>query len=348
MIYGEWMHKGAKTLLGCVLMLGLLGGFPGPRPVFAGTGSGKRGSLEEYLGSYAYYPFSLDEQGGERFILFARINERKVVLLVDTGCPVTVLDTRKVPGLKTLGELNMKLADSQFGELADPSILLIDRLAVGGAQFSNQPARASKLEADHVRLNFEGMIGLDFLLRNFCIIDCGNEQIFFRGARPTPEQSAAMARTFRASGFTEIPIRCTRRLIMASMAGDRPFGWIVDTGATFTVIEDSYRVKLNLKPVEHVVAGSFIPSNVEGKGYGLNGHGLGTHKQQVVCLPELAVGPQTWHNLYVGVSDLNIADLARDDKSKADIHGLFGADLLMRHGAVIDFSSQTIWLRPDR
>jgi len=48
------------------------------------------------------------------------------------------------------------------------------------------------------------------------------------------------------------------------------------------------------------------------------------------------------------VSNLNIADQDRDDKSKADIHGLFGADMLMRHGAVVDFSSLTIWLRPDR
>ena len=260
------MHTMKKALAGCLMLLGFLGGFPGPGPVLADSGSGKRGSLEEYLRSYAYYPFSLDEQAGERFILFARINERKVVLLVDTGCPVTVLDTRKVSGLKTLGELKMKLADSQFGELADPRILLIDRLAVGGAQFSNQPARAAQLESDYVRLNFEGMIGLDFLLRNFCIIDCGNEQIFFRGARPTPAQSAAMARTFRASGFTEIPIRCTRRLIMASMAGGRPFGWIVDTGATFTVIEDSYRAKLNLKPVEHAVGGLLHPQQCRRKG----------------------------------------------------------------------------------
>jgi hypothetical protein len=337
-----------KALAGGLVLLGLFAGFPGPRAVSADTGSGKRGSLEEYLRSYAYYPFSLDQQDSERFILFARINERKVVLLVDTGCPVTVLDARKATGLKTLGQLKVKLADSQFGELSDPDILLIDRLAVGGAQFLNQPARAVQLEANYVRLNFEGMIGLDFLLRNFCIIDCGNEQIFFRGARPTPAQATAMARTFRASGFTEIPVRCTRRLIMKSKAGDQPFAWIVDTGSMYTLIEESERVELNLKPVEHVLAGSFIPSNVEGRGYGLNGHGLGTHKMQVVCLPELTVGPQAWHNLYVGVSDLNIADLNRGNEPKADVHGLFGAELLMRHGAVIDFSSLTLWLRPDR
>jgi len=342
------MRKMTKALAGCLMTLGLFAGYPGPRPVLADGGPGKRGSLEEYLRSYAYYPFSLDEQGGERFILFARINEKKVVLLVDTGCPVTVLDARKVPGLKTLGQLKIKLADSQFGELSDPNILLIDRLAIGGAQFSNQPALSEQLEADYVRLNFEGMIGLDFLLRNFCIIDCGNEQIFFRGARPTPAQAAAMARTFRASGFTEIPIRCTRRLIMASKAGDQPFGWIIDTGSMYSLMEDSERVKLHLRPVDRTPVGSFIPSSAEGRGYGLNGHGLGTHKMQAVCLPDLTVGPQTWHDLYVGVADLNIADLNRGDKTKADIHGLFGAELLMRHGAVIDFSSLTIWLRPDR
>jgi hypothetical protein len=47
------MHKMTKALAGCLMIFGLLAGFPGPRPVFADAGPGKRGSLEEYLRSYA-------------------------------------------------------------------------------------------------------------------------------------------------------------------------------------------------------------------------------------------------------------------------------------------------------
>ena len=197
------MRKMTKALAGCLMIFGLLAGFPGPRPIFADAGPGKRASLEDYFRSFAYYPYSLDERDSERFVLFARINEKKVVLLVDTG-------------------------------------------------------------------------------------------------------------------------------------------------AMFTLMEDSERVRLNLKPADRAPVGSFIPSSVEGWGYGLKGHGLGTQRMQAVCLPELTVGPQTWHDLYVGVADLDIADLNRGDESKGDVHGLFGAELLVRHGAVIDFSSLTIWLRPDR
>ena len=342
------MHKVTKALPGCLMFFGLLAGGLAPRFAVAAGGSGGRASLENYLRSFAYYPVSLVEVGRQRFLIDAQIDEKKRILLVDTGCPVTTIDTRRVPNLRTLGQLQTKLTDNLFGELSDPAILLIDKLQIGGAQFSNQPARGQKLEADYVRLNFDGMLGLDFLLRNFCIIDCGNHQIFFRGARPTPLQADAMAGSFRASGFTGIPVRCPRHLVMAAKTDGQPFGWAVDTGASYSLIEDSERVRLNLKLVEHTPLGTFLPSTVEARGLGLLGHGLGTHVLRVACLPTFEVGARTWHDLYVGVEDVKLSELGDGGNSTADIHGIFGAELLAGHGAVIDFSSLTLWLRPDR
>ncbi|MGD1031611.1 MAG: pepsin/retropepsin-like aspartic protease family protein [Opitutaceae bacterium] len=317
-------------------------GLPGSR------GSASRSSLEKYLRSLAYYPVSLTEVGRQRFITEARINEKTVTLLVDTGCPLTTLDVRRVPNLKSLGQLQTKLADSRLGQVSDPSILLINRLSIGGAQFSNQPARGAELEADYVRLNFDGLLGLDFLLRNFCVIDCNGEQIFFRGARPAPAQASAMAQSFQASGFVGIPIRCTNRLVVNAITDGEPLGWMIDTGANYSLLEESERVLLNLKPVERPSLGTFLPNDAEGRGSGLNSRGLGTHDLKVVCLQTLKVGPQTWRNLYVGVEDIKISKLGDSGRSMADVHGILGAELLVGHGAVIDFSSLTLWLRPDR
>jgi hypothetical protein len=113
-------------------------------------------------------------------------------------------------------------------------------------------------------------------------------------------------------------------------------------------MEDSERVRLNLKPVERVPAGTLIPISVEGRGYGLNGRGLGTRILRVVHLPSLELGPQTWQDVYVGVEDLESRGLSEGGDQKANPHAILGDELLARHGAVIDFSSLTLWLRPDR
>jgi hypothetical protein len=290
----------------------------------------------------------LTEVDNERFMTEARIGEKTVTLLVDTGCSFTTVDIRRVPNLKSLGQLQTKLADSRLGQISDPSILLIDKLSIGGAQFSNQPARGEKLESDYLRLEADGMLGLDFFLRNFCVIDCSNQQIFFRGARPTPAQAKALEASLRASGFAGVPIRCTNRLVVSAITDGEPFGWMIDTGSSHSLIDDSERERLKLKPVEQSPLGTFLPSSVEGRGNGLNGHGLGTHTLRVVCLPTLTVGPQTWHDLYVGVEEVKLSKPGDGADSNADIHGILGDELLIRHGAVIDFSSLTLWLRPDR
>ena len=345
MLTGERMHKLTKTWPGHLLMLGLLAGGLVPRSAFAFGAS-----LERYLKAFSYYPVSFKATDDVPFMIEVQIDGKKKILLVDTGCPVTTLDTRKVPNLKTIGQLKTQLEDSVLGPLSDPSILLMDKLEIGGAQFVNQPARAAKLDADYIRLPFDGLIGLDFLLRNFCFIDCGNQQIFFRGSRPTPDQMATMAETLRGSGFAEVPIRCTSRLILAAGMGGQTLGWMVDTGASYSVIEESARARLKLKLVkkERPDIGSYLPSDVEGWNIGLQGLGLGTHRLRVVRLPALRIGPQTWRDLYVGVADFDLSQMNDTADSAVDIHGLLGAELLASHGALIDFSSMTIWLRPNR
>ncbi len=73
---------------------------------------------------------------------------KKRLFLVDTGWGRTALNENAARGLKTLGELGVTLEDSFMGKLSDPSIVLMDKLSLGRAQFFNQPARVRNLRMD--------------------------------------------------------------------------------------------------------------------------------------------------------------------------------------------------------
>jgi hypothetical protein len=300
-------------------------------------------SLEGFLRLYAYFPFPFESDEAYPFLLKGRIGDKNVKLLVDTGCNFTTVDPRSAPDAKTLGQLRTELHDSLLGEITEPSVLLIDNLAFGPARFFHQPARAEKLAADYVAIPFDGILGLDFFFRNFCIIDCAGSQIYFRGAKPTPEQEKGIEESLRRSGYTPVPFRGRARMIVQG----EPIDWIVDTGGRYTFLEESERSRLKLKREQRSSTGSYLPQNLEGQMIGLQRIGLGDHRLAVTRLPKLSLGPRTWKDVFVGLVDMKMSDLHDSEPLGPNVHGFLGADLLLIHGALIDFSCRTIWFPPE-
>jgi len=306
-------------------------------------------TLATYLQSLGFAPAELKKVQTSYFLLDARVNGNRVRFKVDTGAPLTALDVGKAAGIKTLGELHLKLKDSFLGILSDPSILLVDELSVGGARFTHQPVRKMALDSDYITLGFGGIIGLDFLYRNFCILDCGAQRLYFHGGPPTAEQTSAIAQSLRNGGYNGVPIFGRRRLRLEidSQVNQQPFAWMLDTGAVFSLMEESERISLKLPTIRLASTGSFLPLNVEGQVVGFKTGGLGDHQAKVVSLPTLAIGPRTWERVNVAVTDLKPTDFDRTAEA-IHLHGMLGSNFLVDEGAIIDFSSQTLWFRRPR
>ncbi len=326
-----------------ILLLLSVTGFARP----ASGGPKSESSLEEFLRRCAYLPVPFQPDDDEPFLLKATIGEKKVKLEVDTGCSFTTIDPWSAPGAKTLGELHIELHDSLLGEIAEPSVVLIADLAFGPAHFFNQPARAEKLTADYVALSFDGLLGIDFLARNFCIIDCAGRQIYFRGARPTRKQEAAIERSLRGSGYTPIPIHAGKRMIIKGEIRGHPTDWIVDTGARYSFLEESELSRLKVKREQRSETGTNIPADLEGRLIGLQRIGLGTHRLTVARLSDLTVGERSWGNVYVGIVDMKMSELKGTEPISPNVHGFFGADFLLAHGGLIDFSTWILWFPPE-
>jgi hypothetical protein len=195
-------------------------------------------SLEDYLKRLRYEPVAFEYHRNQPLI-DGQLAGKKCVFLVDTGCTITKLDQAAGAGLKTLEQLGVVLDDPWLGSLTNASIVLMEKLTLGRAQFMNQPAERKNLDMDFVALPYEGILGFDFLLRNFCLIDCANHRLYVRGDKPSEETSKALAETLHRSGFTDVNLRGESYFKVEALINNQPAELLVDTGAFVSTVDQS-------------------------------------------------------------------------------------------------------------
>src|SRR5438309_7364790 len=208
--------------------------------------NGAGSNLEDYLKRVGYLPVVLRKGEHDKLLAEGMLVRKKRLFLVDTGCTRTALDEGAARGLKSLGELGVTLEDSFFGELSDPTIVLMDKLTLGRAQFLNQPARVTKLRMDYIFVGSDGVLGCDFFFRNYCLIDCFDRRLYVRGAKPSDDTTSAMETTLRASGFTDVPIGVKYGLTVDAKANGEASKLLVATGITFSSLERALAKRLGL------------------------------------------------------------------------------------------------------
>jgi predicted aspartyl protease len=313
---------------------------PGPS-----SGQQKGGGLEEYLKKLGYESVPLRRTQGDSFLVDGQVGGSKCVFLVDTGwCRMTTLDTKAGRRFKTLSELGVTLEDSFLGPLTNSSIVLIDKLSLGPAQFLNQPAQVEKLQVDYISVPFDAALGYDFYLRNYCLVDCLERRLYFRGHPPTADQSRALAETLRQSGFVGVKMGTYRGFTVEARVNNQPVGLLVDTGCAFSLLDEARARSLGLQPVKHTSTGSMIPENVN---FGMIGFGpIGRHNMWVTTLNQFEVGGRTWKNIYFGVENLNPWRIEEFGTGPNAVHGLLGADTLTTSHALIDLGSGMLWFAP--
>src|SRR5437773_5057839 len=160
--------------------------------VVFGAGKPARPDLEKYLQRIGYEPILLERDEDNHLTVRALLDGRKRNFMVDTGWAMTTVSKATVRRLKTLGELGVKLEDSFLGTLSDSSMVLMEKLTLGPADFLNQPAEAMKLNMEGRSFGHDGVLGCDFLVRNQCLIDCLDKRLYVRGDKAPVEVLAAL------------------------------------------------------------------------------------------------------------------------------------------------------------
>ena len=303
----------------------------------AGESSGKS-ELDAYFKLLGYEKVQLKGNEQNKLQIEGRLGEKKALFMVDSGWGLTTLDERAARGLKRLGDLGGTLEDGHFGTISDPTLAIIDKLVIGRAQFLNQPARVKKLEMEYVDTPYEGILGCDFFLRNYCLIDCARRCLYVRGAKLSEQQSNDMAETFKRSGFVEVPTDSMRALVAKVEINGHPADLLVDTGAWTSVLDEEQSKPLELIPYKESANGTHMLQEVTTKVVGVGK--IGTHHMRVMTIKNFQLGSRKLQSIHFGVANLDA--WGKPDERKWV--GVLGEDVLEGQQALLDFSSGKVWL----
>lgn len=303
-------------------------------------------SLDDYLKKLGYEGIAFKNTEDNKSSVQGEINGKKRGFIVDTGWGLTTLNKTTARDCKTPAEMGVALEDSILGTITNSSIVIMEKLVLGRAQFLNQPADVMKLKMDFIGFEYDGILGCDFFLRNFCLIDCGGRRLYVRAARPSEQQSNALAQTLRQSGFGEVPLRQKGFLTLEAIINEQSVVLAVDTGSFASVLDQRLVKPLRLSLVKEGATGSYIKEDLSAEVIGVGG--IGAHKLRVATLKQLKIGPRTWQNVHFGVADLGAWGVGKPGTPGEHVQGWFAAEMLASHGALIDFASGTLWFCPEK
>lgn len=288
-----------------------------------------KGTLEEYLKRLGYEPVMLERTDNNHLLARGTLNGKKRSFMVDTGWSFTTVSKRTAAKLKSLAAHGVKLHDSFLGTLSNPSTVLMENLTLGRAVFLNQPAIV-ELDA----LGYDGVLGADFLYRNYCLIDCRNRRLYARGAEPSADVRSAMRQTLLLSGFRDVPLRVKLSLVLTCdvKVNEETTRLLVDTGAIWSVLDLGKAQRLGLK---------LDPTLARLKG-------VGRRESDLVWLSKIKTldfESVVLTNVNFGVAELKDWGVA-DPASMVDVQGILGAELLAKNNALIDCRGMRLWLQP--
>jgi predicted aspartyl protease len=320
---------------------------PGGPPAAAADEAKAVDGLEAYLKRLRYEPIPFFRSEDNKLLVNAELGGKRHRFLVDSGWGFTTLSPKSAAGLKTLREMGGVMEDSALGRLTNTSLVVMEKLVLGRAQFLNQPAQVGRLTGDYVRFPFVGILGFDFLVRNFCLIDCGGNRLYVRGGEPSEAEKKAMAETLRRSGFTEIPMRYDYCMMVEVKINGEPVPLLVDTGASFSMVDDAVQKRLSLPTAkqDQPATGTRINGEVNGLIVGVGS--VGARTLRVVKLDTLQIGDRVAKHVHFGTANLTPRSRTGAGSAAAEVQGLLGIEMLTRHGAVIDLAGSTLWLRPE-
>jgi predicted aspartyl protease len=326
---------------------------------------GRSGGVPAFFRSYGFEPVPLVLTAGNshlnegnhgletRFIVHGKLGAHSLVMFVDTGCSFSTIESRHVGNPAERVRVNQTNIDLTGGRTAVLESVKLEPIQLGRCLFMAQPAdvvtrfamegyedeaaigsmiQRRTSDSDRPQL----VLGWDFLVRNLAWLDCGRHTLHFIGSPMSTERANQMAATLKSSGFDEVdlvPPHRTWGLVPVSW-GDKSSSLLVDTGASFTLLDESEVVGLGLTL-------NSMRSRVSGfKGVSAD--------LSIATLPNLQLGSHRIGKTDVGVTSLKALNRPRTAAHQSPILGILGMDLLVREGALIDFVGGRVFFQRPR
>ncbi len=283
--------------------------------------------------------------GGAQFIQYLNTyrlpisaNGKTGDLTIDTGAPSSVIFKATLSKFG-LTQQNTDIAvGGAFGRGTEKfGLTTIHQLAMGNCTLMNVKAVVvSDPHSGGVYRQYglsDGLFGLREMLKYGAVLDVSNHLLMAHPGGAVRGLSEGIRSILQKQGYTAIDLAVAGgHLHVAAVVNGTPCRLVVDTGAFLTVLDEGFARKAHLG----------------GYSTGQYAQGFGTKARpiRVSQFPEFKVGDFMIRNASVTITSLD-SGLLEGGKEKAAV-GLLGAEYLGLHGAVFDFSSGTLYLRPKK
>jgi len=280
----------------------------------------------------------LTRSGQNHLLVRAQVNGRSAVLLVDSGAPATLIDSRRRSDFKLAGVgNNPELPTSVLINGVADKLAIVHSLRLGALDIVDIPVVVANVSSPHrvARMlreqQIDGILGVDVLFGTKAVMDC-QDQVLILNMFP---EAGARDPQLDLRGFHKMPIYVNdgfNLFVNSSVNGTRA-RLLVDTGAVMTTLHLPFVRQLRIPYYET----AFTSSGVNRKGDAVN----------VAEIKRLSVGSVNMSGKAIGVADLKwlFDGKRRSSLTSPPVVGLLGAEVLKSHHAIIDFGTRTLYLK---
>jgi len=275
-------------------------------------------ALKTFLEREGFGGSPLQRRFGNHLFVTTVMNGRRTALMIDSGCPFTLIDRASVRKLGIGVEETKSSVIGVTGLAQRSGVGKLATLAMGNCTFTNVPVRvADESEINLIsRPHLDGLFGAHEMAKFGMIVDCARQMIYVNPKGPSAAAAQRLAEFLSGRGFTRIPMHFNpeHHLEIDASVNGHPVRLIVDTGAFTTLIS---------APVAAASGTSLSPQ------LSFRGEGIGRVQQ-------LALG-----NLIISNAEVVVANVAKMVGA-----GLLGEEYLSWNFAIVDVGGMNLYLRP--
>lgn len=265
-------------------------------------------------------------------IMEANVEGVKMNLMLDTGCSTTNIHkpSAKKAGLKP-GVKSTTAAGNSSIETNDTQI---DKLALGGSSFKTKAIIIDLTVVNKMRVAageqiVDGYLGGDFLSEHAAVIDYQRLRLYIREANKKPGR---IGEKLKGDRKVEVSMMFDKShcYAMKTMVEGRPTFLMLDSGASNMTLTLASAKSAKLKLVE--------TSDTTTTAAGERKVSRGTIEHFSIGSIVEKVAFTTW--------EMDAVNTNRKKNGEPLVSGFLGSDFLKKHAAIIDYGSNTLFLRP--
>ncbi len=275
-------------------------------------------ALKTFLEHEGYGGSPLQRRFGNHLFVNALLNGRRGALMIDSGCPDTLINRSSAQRLALGAKETKGYIVGVTGSAERVGISKLATLTMGNCTFTNVPVAVANEEQINfiARPHLDGLFGAHEMSRFGMIIDCARQMMYVNPRGSSAATSQKLAQFLASRGFSRIPMHFNpdHHLEVDAALNGRPTKLTVDTGSGFSLIS---------APVA-TASGATMSSRLS-----YRGEGIGYIKQ-------MTVGSLVVNNAEVAVG--NVANFVGA--------GLLGEEYLSWNFGIVDVGGMNLYLRP--